>query len=197
MRTCAFAVLLILICGTFAAAQIEEELFEVPNHELYGGYAYLHAGLDGSTSNTQGLVTQESANLQGFTVAYRQYFWKKLGVAAEVSRVTNGSLDATGTSYTRTSYVGGPTYRLHRFGFFSTTIHVMAGVDRASFEVPSPGTVFKFSDTDFAILGGGILDGNLSRHIGVRFAQVDYVYTNHYGTSQSSFRYSGGLVVRF
>jgi opacity protein-like surface antigen len=197
MRTCAFAVLLVLFCSTFAAAQIEEELFEVPNTELYGGYAYQHAGLDGSLTATQGLVNKDTANLQGFTIGFSHYFWKNLGVAVDVSRVTKSSLDATGIKYTRSNYVGGPTFRLRRFGFFSPSVHVMAGVDRATFEVPSAGTVLKFRDTDFAILGGGTLDGNLSRHLAVRLVQLDYLHTRHYGTSQSAIRYTGGIVVRF
>jgi hypothetical protein len=28
-------------------------------------------------------------------------------------------------------------------------------------------------------------------------AQVDYVYSNHYNTNQGSFRYTGGVVLRF
>jgi hypothetical protein len=197
MRTYAFAVVLVLFCSTFAAAQIEEELFEVPNTELYGGYAYLHAGLGGVANATGAPLTQNSTGLQGFAVGFSRYFWKNVGVAVDVSWGTNGKVDVTGIKYTHSSYVGGPSVRVHRFGFFSTAVHAMAGVDRSTLQVPVPGTVDKYHDTDFAMLAGGTLDGNLSRHLGVRLAQVDYFYTHHYGVGQSGFRYSGGLVVRF
>jgi len=197
MRRCVLTVLLLAVCSSFAAAQVEQTIFEVPNSELYFGYTWQHAGLDGSQAPTQGLITQNTASLKGFTVGYAHYFLKNIGFTAEISRVTNGALDPTGISYTRTSYVGGPTLRLHRYGFFSPAVHVMAGVDHATFKVPIGGSVLNFADTDIAILGGGVLDGNLSKHLGVRLAEVDYLYTNHYGQAQSSFRYVGGVVIRF
>jgi hypothetical protein len=188
MRTCVLAVLLVVACCT---------VFAVPKSEIYVGYAWQHAGLNGSLAATQGLVTQSSAGLQGFALGYARYFVKNIGFATEISRVSNGALDPTGIGYTRTSYLGGPSVRLHRYGFFSPSVHVLAGVDHASFKVPASGTVFNFSDTDFAVLAGGVLDGNLSRHLAVRLVQGDYLHTSHYGQSQSSFRYSGGVVIRF
>jgi hypothetical protein len=197
MRRWVWAVCLLFACCSFAAAQLEEPIFKIPNSEIYGGYAWQHAGLDGALAQTQGFVTQDSASLKGFAVGYAHYFQNNVGFALEISRVSNGRLDTTGIGYTRTSYLGGPSVRLHRYGFFSPSLHVLAGVDHATFKVPSAGTTFKFSDTDVAVLGGGTLDGNLSKHLALRLVQMDYLYSHHYGQSQSSFRYSGGIVIRF
>jgi hypothetical protein len=93
--------------------------------------------------------------------------------------------------------MAGPSYRLHKYGFFSPAVHVLAGIDHAVFTYPVSYSAFNFANTEFAAAAGGSVDGNLSRHVGIRLAQVDYLYTHHYGTSQSSFRYMGGVVFRF
>jgi hypothetical protein len=94
-------------------------------------------------------------------------------------------------------YLAGPSYRLRRYGFFSSAVHALAGVDHAVFTYPVSYSAFDYASTEFAAAAGVSVDGNLSRHVGIRLAQADYIYTHHYGTSQNSFRYMGGVVVRF
>lgn len=199
MRKAVILVFLFL-CGAWATAQLEPKPFEVPNNELSGGYVYEHADLSGSLAPTLGIVTQTSTGMRGFTIGFSHYLHLlngHAGVMLEFSRVSNDSIDPTGIGYVRLRGMGGPTYRLPRYGFFSPSVHVLAGVDRATFTVPSGATTLTFQDTDVAMAGGGTLDGNLTRHLAVRLAQFDYVYTRHYDVSQSSFRYIGGLVLRF
>jgi len=199
MRKFAAVFLFVLFCGVFALAQ-QEPLFAVPKNEIYFGYAYEHASLNGGLAGTNGLVTDTSSGLNGFDIEYShylKYLHGNLGYTIDFSRNSNGAIDPTGIGYSNETYVAGPTYRLHRYGFFSPSIHVMAGGAHSKFTVPSEGTKFFFTDTDFAALAGGSLDGNLTPHIAIRLAQVDYDYTHHYGTSQSSFRYLGGVVIRF
>ena len=200
MRKLAVLIVFLLLCGALATAQLEPKMFEVPNSELFGGYAYEHADLSGSSASTLGIVTQSSTGLKGFALGlshYLHFLNGNAGFTLEFARVANSSVDPTGIEYVRTRYMAGPTYRLHRYGFFSPSIHVLAGVDRATFTVPSGATTLTFRDTDLAVAGGATLDGNLSRHLAVRLGQFDYVYTGHYGGSQSSFRYIGGIVLRF
>jgi hypothetical protein len=199
MRKFAAVFLFVLIVGVFAMAQ-KAPLFAVPNNEISFGYAYQHASLDGGFTGTGGLVTESSAGLKGFGVEfshYTHYLHGNLGYTVDFSFDTNKAVDPTGIGYSDESYTAGPTYRLHRYGFFSPSIHVLAGASHSKFTVPSNGTNFLFTDTDFAALAGGALDGNLTPHIAIRLAQVDYDYTHHYGSSQSSFRYLGGVVFRF
>ena len=200
MRKLAAIFVFLLLCGALASAQMEPKLFEVPNNELFGGFAYERADLSGSLAPTLGIVTQTSTGMKGFAAGlshYLHYLNGNAGFTLEFARVSNSSVDPTGIEYVRLRGMAGPTYRLHRYGFFSPSIHVLAGEDRATFTVPSGATTLRFRDTDVAVAGGGTLDGNLSRHLAVRLAQFDYVYTRHYGVSQSSFRYIGGLVLRF
>jgi hypothetical protein len=201
MRKLAACFVVVLILGAFAMAQQEQAPFQIPKTELFGGYAYEHADISGSTGPTLGNVAQSSTGLSGFTIEFSHYFSHflpgSLGYTLEISRVSNSAVDGTGISYVRSTFLAGPSYRLHQFGFLSPSIHALAGVDHATFNVPIDFTTLAVTDTDVAVAGGGALDGNLSQHLAIRLAEVDYVYTHHYGVVQSSFRYAGGIVLRF
>jgi hypothetical protein len=200
MRKFAAVFVFVLVCGAFAMAQLEQNIFEVPKSEVSVGYAYQHAGLSGSLVPTNGNVTETSTGLNGIAVEFSHYMHGNLGFTIDFAWDKNNSVDPTGIGYTRTSYLAGPSYRLHRHGFFSPSIHVLGGADHGKFTVPAgvaASTVFTYTNTDFAIAGGGTVDGNLTPHVAIRLAQVDYLYTHNYGSNQSSFRYVGGIVVRF
>jgi hypothetical protein len=200
MRKFAAVFLFVLICGACAMAQTTAPLFAIPKNEIYFGYAYEHASLNGGLSGTGGLVTDTSAGLNGVAIGFSHYLkllHGNLGYTIDFSRNSSKEVDPTGIGYSNESYVAGPTYRLPRYGFFSSSIHVLAGGSHATFTVPSNGTKFYFTNTQFAALAGGALDGNLTPHVAIRLVQIDYDYTHHYGTSQSSFRYLGGVVIRF
>ena len=195
MRKLAALVFLLLFCGPCGIAQTEppfepEPKLAAPNNELFGGYDYEHADLGAS-----------STGLQGFAIEFSHYvpqlFHGHAGVTLEISRASNNAVDPTGTEYSSLRFVGGPTVRLRRYGFFTPSIHALAGVDRATITVPSGTIKFFLRDTDLAVVGGGSLDGTLSRHLAVRLAQFDYVYTRHFNATQSSFRYLGGIVLLF
>lgn len=206
MRKLTAITVLLLLCGAWAAAQQEPPLepeprLEEPSSELFGGYDHEHADLSGSTAPTLGAVTQGTTALSGFAIEFSHYFFPllkgRVGAMVEISRVSNDAVDDTGIGYVRTRFMAGPTYRFRRTGFFVPSLHGLAGVDRATFTVPFGFAKFTFRDTDLALAGGGSLDGILSRHLAVRLAQLDFVYTRHYDVNQTSFRYIGGILVRF
>jgi hypothetical protein len=95
--------------------------------------------------------------------------------------------------------MAGPTYRLHNYQLFTPSVHVLAGMDRDDFTVPnsSGNNYFNLQGTNFAAAAGVSVDGNLSHHVAIRLAQVDYLYTRNWGTSQTSFRVAAGIVARF
>jgi hypothetical protein len=201
MRKFAAVFLFVLFCGVFAMAQ-QEPLFAVPKTEISFGYAYLHAGGIVPAVNSIGAdVSEDSTGANGFALQfshYLPYLHGNLGYTIDFARDSNKAVDPTGVGYVTESYTAGPTYRLHRYGFFSPSIHVLAGVSHSTLSAPvSGGSVFSLTDTDFAALAGGTLDGNLTPHVAIRLAQVDYEYTHHYSANQSSFRYLGGVVIRF
>ncbi len=191
MRNFTVLLVCVLLLGAAAMAQIEPAPLEVPKSEFFIGYAYQHADTSGSN-------IVNSANLNGFAFEFSHYLKNmNLGLTVDIGRTTNSRVDSTGIKYTRTSYMAGPTYRIHKIGFFTANVHALAGVDRDNFDVPEPGTVIFHQSTDAAALAGVTFDGNLSRHLGIRVAQIDYLYTHHDNTNQGSFRYTGGVVVRF
>jgi hypothetical protein len=199
MRKCIVFLVFVLAFAACAMAQIEPPRLEAPKTEFFLGYAYQRADTSGSNLPGNGLVNVSSTNLNGFAFEFSHYLHGKFGYTVDVARGSNSAVDSTGIKYLRTSYMAGPTYRLHEIGFFTPSIHVLAGVDHDSFTIPSPAIASTFTQTDlaFAAAAGVTFDANLSRHLAVRLAQVDYLYTQHYSTNQSSFRYSGGVVVRF
>ncbi len=181
----------VLVFGAVAMAQMEAPRLEVPKTELFLGYAFQHA-------NTSGSNIVSSTNLNGFAFNVSHYLKNNnLGFIFDIGRTTNSRVNSTGIKYTRTSYMAGHSYRLNNIGFVTANVHAMAGVDRDDFEVPEPGTTLSYKDTDVAAAAGVTVEGNLSRHLAVRLAQVDYIYTHHNSSSQGSFRYAGGVVVRF
>jgi len=200
MRKFAAVFVFVQLCGLFAMAQ-QEPLFAVPKTEISFGYAYLHAGgIVPSDTQASQIVSQDSTGMNGIAFQfshYLHYMNGNLGFTIDVALNSNKPFDANGDGYTTQSYTAGPSYRLHRYGFFSPSIHALAGVSHSDLTVAVPGSVFSLTDTDFAALAGGAVDGNLTPHIAIRLAQVDYEYTHHYSANQSSFRYLGGVVIRF
>jgi hypothetical protein len=190
----------VLAFAALAMAQMEPKPFEVPNTEIFVGYAYQYADTSGANVAVPsfGLVNATSTNLNGVAFEFSHYFHSRLGFTIDLARGSNSAVDSTGIKYSRTSYMAGPTYRLHEIAFLTPSVHVLAGFDHDDFTIPTnlPST-FDQKDLNFAAAAGVTLDANLSRHLAVRMAQVDYLYTHHYGDNQSSFRYCGGVVIRF
>jgi hypothetical protein len=196
MRKFTVLLMCVLLLGAVAMAQIERKPLEVPKTEFFFGYAYQHAGTSGSILKTYD--SKDSTSLNGFAFEFSHYFKdSNLGYTFDIGRTTNSRVDSTGIKYTRTSYMAGPTYRIHKIGFFTANVHALGGVDRDNLQVPVPGQVISYQGTDPAAAAGVTFDGNLSRHLGIRLAQVDYIYTHHDSANQSSFRYTGGVVARF
>jgi len=198
MRRLIVLIMTVLVFGVCGFAQLEPKPIEVPKTELFLGYAYEHADTSGS-SRVVTSTDLTGINLNGFSFEFAHYLRNSnLGFMVDVSRISNSKVDSTGIKYVSTSYLAGPSYRFHTVGFFIANVHALAGVDHAEFTVPeSNPTTLDFKNTDFAAAVGAGVDGNLSRHVGIRVAQVDYVYSNHYNSNQGSFRYTGGVVLRF
>lgn len=188
-----FTVLLasVFAFGAIAMAQMEPKPLEVPKTEAYFGYDYQYADTTGSS-------IVNSTNLNGFALEFSHYMHSNnFGLTLDISHASNSRVDSTGIKYSRSDYMAGPTYRFRSVGFFTANVHALAGFDRGNFTVPETSTELSYQNTDFAAAAGVTVDGNLSRHLGIRLAQVDYLYTHHNNAGQNSFRYTGGVVVRF
>jgi len=199
MRKLAVLVLSVLVLGAIAMAQLEPQHVAASKTELFVGYSYQHAGTSGSNLSNLGGIDASSINLNGFAFDFSRYVHGNLGYMLDYSRCSNRKVDSTGTKYTRSTYMAGPTYRLHNYQLFTPSVHVLAGMDRDDFTVPnsSGNNSFDLKGTNFAAAAGVTVDGNLSHHVAIRLAQVDYLYTRNWGTSQTSVRVAAGIVARF
>ncbi len=90
------------------------------------------------------------------------------------------------------TYMAGPRVN-QKVGRFRLFEHALFGVAqlRARAEGQSA------SDSDFAFAAGGGADMNISKHLAIRPAQVDYLLTRFAKQNQQNFRYSTGVVVKF
>jgi hypothetical protein len=91
-----------------------------------------------------------------------------------------------------TSFLFGPTVSM-RTSHFTPFVHALFGVDHASAALFG-GSV---SDTSFAMAIGGGLDVPVKGRFSVRAAQVDWLRSDHFSTSQNNLRLSTGVVFRF
>ncbi|PSH04540.1 MAG: hypothetical protein CXZ00_06895 [Acidobacteria bacterium] len=184
-----FTVLLVcvLILGAAAFAQQAPRPLVIQKTEIFGGFAYQHADTGSGIST----------NLKGVAFEFSHYYANNFGFTIDVSGGWNGGVDSTGIKYSRSAYLAGPSYRLRNISFITPSVHALFGIDRSDFTVPEGEVTVHVRDTDFAAAGGVALDATLSHHFAIRVAQLDYLYTHNYSNSQSSFRYSGGIVVRF
>ena len=190
MRKFAVLAAALLMLGAVGLAQMEPKPLAAPNTEFYIGYAYQYTNPDEpEVGNT---------HLNGVAFETSHYFKKwDLGVTVDLAHQANSHVDQTGIKYSRTSFMIGPTYRIHRIGFWTANVHALVGADNSTFTLPETSTTYSFKDSALAVMAGATVDGNLSRHLGIRLAQVDYVITDHYSSIQSGLRYTGGIVIRF
>ncbi len=179
-----FATMIALACalfllGSFAAAQVTIQ----PQAEVYAGYSWLHPGGHydfniPTTDHTEGV--DES-------FVYYTPFAHNLGVLVDSSQ-------HFGTKNQDIYYVlGGLQYKYHTDSF-SPFVRVFAGAVRQV----APTYVDQWN----AALGaGGGFDYNIGHHLGIRIAQVDYIYSNYNqlypvrNPTWNSIRLSAGLLL--
>lgn len=191
MRHFAAMVGAILLCAGIAAAQ-DNSRFEV-----FGGYSYVRG--DGSV-----IGSGTGFNFNGGTgsIAYNPIPW--VGVVAEFSGYRwSGAGALAGDDATVITYLFGPKVS-YRIGKFTPFVQSLFGDARLSGDVlclgegNCPG-----SDNAFATALGGGLDWNVSRHVGLRLIQVDYLMTRFSvpGAStsdqQNNVRASAGITFSF
>ena len=198
---------------------------DIPKAEVYGGYTY-------TRFNASSPVNAFSAN--GGLGSLQFNVTHFLGLVGELGGSHNSSLTVDGSQtlhpdQTGFTYLFGPRVYVNKAGVVSPFFEFFGGgvhnsrsffIPNALLPTPLPGirgvtetpgvTSTKFASTQNAaalLLGGGI-DVRLSRHIGFRPIELDYLPTNfspfnvpglgHVNSTrwQQNLRYSAGLVFR-
>ncbi len=145
------------LLGTYAAAQVTIQ----PKAEIYAGYAWLHPG----GHYDFGIPTTDHTTGIDESFVYYTPWYHNLGVLVDSSQ-------HFGTQEQNIYYIlGGLQYKYHTDSF-SPFFRVFAGTIRQI----APTYVDQWN----AALGaGGGFDYNIGHHLGLRVAQVDYIYSNY------------------
>lgn len=141
---------------------------------VYGGYSYVH--LD-SSPNT--------ANLNGWDAAFTDNFIPAVGITADLSGAYGSINGASGSNFH--TFMFGPQLR-----FPSPVSPFVRGLV-GGVHVSGGGV----SGTSLAAGFGGGIDIHVSKFLGFRPIQVDYIHSHFNSYGQDNFRVSIGLVVHF
>ena len=177
-----------------------------PRVELFGGYSYVRANASGTVTQVGGTKPfSQGANLNGGSGSFAINANKWLGIVADVGGYHNGDINNSKVSGTLISYLFGPRISLRNSTAWTPFFHALFGGAHASANLTSQGGPSSATRNAFAMVGGGGLDVNISKHISLRVVQAEYFLTNFTvpsGTAftlnrQNNFRLSTGLVFRF
>ncbi len=197
MRKVSLTIVLLLIPALSAMGA------DRPRFELFGGYNYLHTGIDNSAMGVLGTTT---SNLNGWDTALTVNLKKWVGLVADFSGNYGGqfqlSADDTSTQGSGQrpfaySFLFGPRFYLGKSnrvrpfaeGLFGG-IHAQEGI------IGLDSTTNVQTGTAFATALGGGLDLRLQKHIEIRAIEADYLVSRLFSTTQNNARISAGIIFR-
>lgn len=167
------SILLVLSC--FTAAQNDSKV------NIFGGYQFTHVALGHDINGF---------NLNGWNAALSGYVSRYLGVSADVSGNYGSPFGVSNKTYT---YLIGPVVRFPNRSKMTPFGHVLFG--GAHLNVSSLG--IGGSDNSFSWAMGGGVDVYQNSRFSIRLAQADWLRTQFADSTQSNFRCSGGVVLKF
>jgi hypothetical protein len=179
-------------------------LSQTDKAELFGGYSLERIAPGCGNDYTCGSINDvgQTANFNGWAASMTGYFYRSLGITAQVTGGYNGNIVPAYSGVHRYAYQFGPTYAI-RWQHASAFAHgLFGGVSQGG---PDQGYGLGYNRFLWS-LGGG-LDIKVSRSLSVRAAQIDYERQSVPVQSASGLlnatypsnglRYSAGVVVRF
>jgi len=161
---------ILLFCAT-AKAQ------DAPEWEIYGGYTYVRANLNGTSFNLNGGGAAAEQNLNNW-----------FGGRVEFNAL-GGTVDGTNVAIQTITY--GPVFSYRKFDRLTPFAHVQLGAVHADqgYLGISEGA-FKF-----AMSGGGGIEYALNERLAIR-VQGDYLLTRFLNMNQNNVQMTAGLVYR-
>jgi outer membrane immunogenic protein len=166
-----------------------------------GGFAPLEVTLAHSADRTNGVVGGCGCFwMAGGKAEAKASFGQVMSVVAEIAGQHANSIGTTHESLSLVSYLFGPRYTFRsRSRFVPFAQFLVGGVH--GFDALFPGSAASVSNPDaFAFTAGGGLNVDLSRRLGIRLIQADYLQTqlpNDAGDRENHLRLSAGMVFRF
>jgi len=152
---------------------------DAPKAEVFGGYQFTRLG------GTDGI------NMNGWNAAVTGNLNRWFGLTGDFS----GTYKSVGADSLHVyTYTFGPVISSGRNKTFSPFVHALFG----GFHTTANFEGAPISGNGFALQLGGGLDVNVSRHLGVRVIQGDWIMLHASGGSENkNARISAGIVLRF
>lgn len=171
------------MCSLFSLSALGQETSKV---DIFGGYQYLHA--------SSGISGVDGINFNGWNAALTGYFNRNLGITADFSgNYSKPTFLGVGVDTRFYSFLFGPTVRFPNATHLTPFGHALFGGGHFSAGVSG----LSAGETDFTWAAGGGLDLDMSRRLGIRVAQVDFLQSRANGSSQNNVRISFGVVFKF
>lgn len=168
-----------------AAGSPRAKAQETPTVEIFGGWTYFKANVNGS-----GALVENNVSLHGWNVSVAENLNHWFGGAVDVSGVygTPG-----GIREFEHSVVGGPVFSYRKSSSFTPFGHVMiGGIRNSRGYLGASEAATKFT----AVFGGGV-DVKVRDHLAIRLVQADYQVTPYFNQRQDNYRLSFGVVLRW
>jgi opacity protein-like surface antigen len=169
------SILVLFSCFTEAQEQDHSKA------DIFVGYQFTHVALGHDINGF---------NLNGWNASVSGYFNKYLGISTDLSGGYGSPFGVSSKTYT---YLFGPIVRFPISPKLTPFGHVLFG----GAHLNADGFGLSGSDNSFSWAMGGGLDVNVSPRFAVRLAQADWLRTQFVDSTQSNFRCSGGLVLKF
>jgi hypothetical protein len=163
-----------------------------PKVEVFGGYQYQSLG--GSLGSFLG------SPYNGWDAAVTYNLSKHFGVTGDFSgNYHSGSGVWDGWHVHMYTYAGGPVYSFASGGKFKPFAHALFGGAHTTYSDSNPSNLTaSTSNSGYTMMLGGGADYKLKKALGIRLAQVDWVYYHVSGTGYTSnVRISSGVVFHF
>jgi len=171
-----FLTAVLVVCFLLIPAYAQD----TPKAEVFGGYQFTHADIEGVGLSFNGWNASVTGNVN-----------KWFGVTGDFSGAYKSELGASLKVHT---YAFGPTISVNHEGTVNPFVHVLFGGATASLSAFDIGG----STTGYTIMAGGGADAKLSPRLAVRVIQADWVYYHFEGIGlKKNIRVSTGIVLRF
>jgi len=183
----------VLLLFSMAASAQDEN----PKAEVFGGYSLIY------NNSTNFLGSSIIFNGGEGSMSYNPTSW--LGLVGDFAgeHWSKGSADANVFTYLFGPKLAYRTDKVTAFGEVGfggahlsgsrTCVSGVVGVHPETAEIGCGSG----SEDAFAMSAGGGLDYNLTKHIGIRPVQLDYVMTRFFSRTQNSLHYAAGIVFRW
>jgi len=183
---------IVLISGALAMAQ------EIETPKVEVGFNYSYARI-----NPGGLIPAFNQNGGSGYVEYNLN--RVVGLVADLGAYHNNSINNFSVDNTTFSYLFGPRFNWRRSSRFTPYVQTLVGGARLNTLFDPSGAAAPVASTQnvFAAALGGGLDVNLTHHVLLKPAQVEYFLlqtpsgTNNLNYAQNNLRYSAGIAFTF